>query len=117
MAAEVSPAHPTAPPGPARAASWLHARALWAGLSIITMWLAVLFVGIFGGDFVSSNNNGFTRFPVVVILLPFVLTATIVIGRRGFSGASGEWHGAPDEETQARVEATTEATSLRARLA
>jgi hypothetical protein len=94
--------------------SWLHARALWAGLSIITMWLAVLFVGIFGGDFVSSSSsNGLTQFPVVVFLLPFVLSATIVVGRRGFTSARDERHGAPDEETQAREEATPERPALR----
>jgi len=67
-------------------ASWLYTRPLWAGLAIITMWLAVLFVGLFGGDFVSSSTtNGFTRIPVVVFLLPFVLPATIVVARRGFT--------------------------------
>jgi hypothetical protein len=80
MATEIRPEHPGARPP-----SWLHARALWAGLSIVTMWLAVLFVGVFGGDFVSSSTtNGFTRFPVVVLVLPFVLAATIVVARRGF---------------------------------
>ena len=67
--------------------AWLHAKALWAGLSIITMWLAVLFVGVFGGDFVSSSASALTKFPVVVLLLPFVLPATIVVARRGFGGA------------------------------
>jgi hypothetical protein len=41
------------------------------------MWLAVLFVGVFGGDFVSNSSaNGFTEIPVVVFLLPFVLPAS-----------------------------------------
>jgi|SRR5450631_1515729 hypothetical protein len=66
------------------------------------MWLAVLFVGVSGGDFVSSSStNGFTKIPVVVFLLPFVLAATIVIGRRGFTSTPGERHGAAAEETQA----------------
>jgi hypothetical protein len=86
-----------------------------ADLSIITMWLAVLFVGIFGGDFVRSSSSGFTNIPVVIFSLPFVLPATIVVGRRGFASAADEPHGAPDEETQARQEATTEPSALRAR--
>ena len=111
-----SSAHTTAQPRHASSASWLHARALWAGLSIITMWLAVLFVGVFGGDFVSSSTtNGFTKFPVVVFLLPFVLPATVVVARRGFTSATDERHGAADEETQAREEATMEPPALRAR--
>jgi hypothetical protein len=104
------------PAGPRRASpSWLHARALWAGLSIITMWLAVLFVGIFGGDFVSSSGNGLTKFPVVVFLLPFVLPATIVAGRRGFTSARDDRPGEPDEGTQAREEATPQRSPLRAK--
>ena len=114
MAIEVSSAHPTTQPRRASSTSWLHARALWAGLSIITMWLAVLFVGVFGGDFMSSSStNGFTRFPVVVFLLPFVLPATIVVARRGFASAD-ERRRMPDEKTQAREEATAEPSTLRA---
>jgi hypothetical protein len=88
---------------------------MWAGLSIMTMWLAVLFVGIFGSDFVSSSSNGFTKFPVVVFLLPFVLPATIVVGRRGFASASDEQHGPPHKETQAEDEATAAPSTLRAK--
>jgi hypothetical protein len=77
----------------------------------MTMWVAVLFVGIFGGDFVSSSSNGFTKIPVVVFLLPFVLPATIVVGRRGFASAPDE----RDKEAQAHQEATPEPSALRAR--
>jgi hypothetical protein len=116
MAIEPASAPTTAQPRDASSPSWLHARALWAGLSIITMWVAVLFVGVFGGDFVSSSStNGFTKFPVVVFLLPFVLPGTIVVGRRGFTNATDERQGARDEEKQARDEATTEPSALRAR--
>ena len=88
---------------------------MWAGLSIMTMWLAVMFVGIFGGDFVSSSSNGFTKFPVVVFLLPFVLPATIVVGRRGFARVSDEQRRPPHEETQAGDEATAVPSALRAK--
>jgi hypothetical protein len=90
MATESSPAQTYLAPAGRSGSSWLQAKALWAGLSIITMWLAVLFVGIFGGDFVaSSSTNGFTKFPVVVFVLPFALAATVVVGRRGFTGSPG----------------------------
>jgi hypothetical protein len=115
MALEPSSVDPNAPLRDAPPPSWLHARALWAGLSIITMWLAVLFVGVFGGDFVSSSANGFTKIPVVVFLLPFVLPATIVVGRRGFMSASDERRGAPEEAPRAREEPTAEPSALRAK--
>jgi hypothetical protein len=75
---------------------------LWAGLSIITMWLAVLFVGLFGGDIVSSSGPAGTTssVPVVVALLPFVLPATIVAARRGFTRAPDERNGAADSDTR-----------------
>ena len=95
--------------------SWLHARALWAGLSIITMWLAVLFVGIFGTNFVANSSSGFTQIPVVVFLLPFVLPATIAVGRRGFASAPDEQRGAPHNETRAGDEATAAPSTLHAK--
>jgi hypothetical protein len=109
MAAEPAPEHPATEPRDASSCSWLHARALWAGLSIITMWLAVLFVGVFGGDFVSSSaTNGLTKFPVVIFLLPFVLPATIVVARRGFTSGPEERQSAPAANTQAREESTAQ---------
>jgi hypothetical protein len=79
---------------------------LWAGLSIITMWLAVLFVGLFGGDIVSSSGPAGTTssVPVVVALLPFVLPATIVAARRGFTRAPDERAGAADSDTRTHGE-------------
>jgi len=116
MAIEPSSVDPTAPPGEPPPGSWLHARTLWAGLSIITMWLAVLFVGIFGGDFVSSSSaNGFTKIPVVVFLLPFVLPATIVVGRRACTSAPDERRGASEDAPRARGEPTAQPPSLRAK--
>ena len=49
--------------------AWLYARPLWAGLSIIAMWLAVLFVGIFGGNIVHTSAGGdSSSVPVVVVV-------------------------------------------------
>jgi hypothetical protein len=72
------------PPRPSSSA-WFHAGALWAGVAITIMWLAVLFVGVFGSNIVTSTPGGTsTSVPVVVALLPFVLPATVVVARRGF---------------------------------
>ncbi len=115
MASESSSADNAAEPGGGSSA-WLYAKQLWAGISIITMWLAVLFVGIFGGDFISSSStNGFTKIPVVVFLLPFVLPATIVVARRAFASGPDAAHAAPDEGTQARAERAPEPPALRAK--
>jgi hypothetical protein len=101
------------PAGPARSSPWLHSRAFWAVISIIAMWLAVLFVGIFGGDFVSSSTNGFTKIPVVVFLLPFVLPATVVVARRGFTSDAAERAAAREESPQTREESPTNTSTLR----
>jgi hypothetical protein len=115
MAIEPSSVHPPVPPRDAPR-SWLYARALWAGISIITMWLAVLFVGVFGGDFISSSSaNGSTKIPVVVFLLPFVLPATIAVARRGFTSVTKDRPGAPEGKRQAREEPTAEPSALRAK--
>jgi hypothetical protein len=80
------------------------------------MWLAVLFVGLFGGDIVNSTPGGSSSsVPVVVVLLPFVLPATIVAARRGFTSAPADRQRGADEGTSAREEATPERSPLRAK--
>jgi hypothetical protein len=98
---------------------WLRSPAVWAGLSIITMWLAVLFVGIFGGNIISSTPGGTsTSVPVVVALLPFVLPATVVAARRGFRESGGEQEDSPGERPQVSPpDATTESAQLRSKAA
>lgn len=88
-------------PVPPRSSSppLFHARTLWAGISIMTMWLAVLFVGVFGEDIVSSTPGGTsTSVPVVVALVPFVLVATVVVARRGFREVPDTRQPALDED-------------------
>jgi hypothetical protein len=49
------------------------------------MWLAVLFVGVFGENILSNTPGGTsTSVPVVVAVVPFALVATIVVAKRGF---------------------------------
>jgi hypothetical protein len=58
---------------------------VWAVASIAVMWLAVLFVGVFGADFRSEGVGGdFTEIPVVWGVVPFAMVATIVVVIRGF---------------------------------
>jgi hypothetical protein len=54
----------------------------WASLVISVMWLAVLFVGVYGHDIVS--NYGQSSVPSVVPVALFAGLATFPIARYGF---------------------------------
>ncbi len=64
--------------------AWLAATPLWAGLSIIAIWIAVLFVGVFGGDIVSNSASSAATVPTVVVVAFFAFLATVPIARWGF---------------------------------
>ena len=69
----------------------LYARPLWAGLSIIAMWLAVLFVGVFGGNIVNASAGGSSSsVPVVVVVAGVALIATWGLGRVAFANPPRE---------------------------
>jgi hypothetical protein len=71
---------------PAQKTSWLEARDLWASLAIAVIWLAVLFVSLFGPDFVSTSAGGsFTKIPSGIAVAFFGLFATMSIAKYGFS--------------------------------
>jgi hypothetical protein len=115
MTREPSAVSPVAPSRPSRF-WWIDGRALWAGVSIVMMWLAVLLVGIFGGDFVSSSAaNGFTKIPDVVFMLPFVLPATIVVARRGFAASTEDRGTARDAGPQVPKASVAEAAPIQTR--
>jgi hypothetical protein len=98
--------------------SWVRAPALWAGLSIMTMWLAVLVIGVFGPNIVSSTPGGTsTSVPVVVALIPFVLPATVVVARRGFRELAHEQSPTPDQQRQSTARTTAEGSELRTKVA
>ena len=71
-------------------ASRLLVREFWAALSIIAMWLAVLFVGVFGGDMVFSSSNGTSSIPSAVLVALFAVFGTISVAHRGFRRAGDE---------------------------
>ena len=77
-------AHPSVQP--AKKTSWLEARDLWASLAIAVIWLAVLFVSLFGPDLVSSSAGGsFTKIPSGIAVAFFGLFATMSVAKYGFS--------------------------------
>jgi hypothetical protein len=89
---------------------WFRVPTLWAGLSIVTMWLSVLFIGVFGENIVSTTPGGTsTSVPVVVALIPFVLVATVVVARRGFR----ELAEAPDRSSDEHERAGSPAVSAK----
>jgi hypothetical protein len=106
-------AHPRRP-----SSALLYARPVWAGLSIIVMWLAVLFVGVFGGNITHTGAGGGTSsVPVAVVVAGVALVATWVLGRAAF-GATPETDAlrALLQERQAREELAAEVAELRSRL-
>lgn len=99
--------------------AWMYARPLWAGLSMIAMWSAVLFVGVFGGNIVSvSAGGGSSSVPVVVVVAGVALIASWLLGRVAFAVTpeSDELRRLLEEERQARESLAAEVDELRAKL-
>ena len=66
-------------------ASRLLVPGFWATVSIVTMWLAVLFDGIFGGDMTFTNTSSqVTVMPSVVAVALFAAIATAAVAKRVF---------------------------------
>ena len=75
--------------GPVRQgiASRLLVPGFWATVSIVTMWLAVLFDAIFGGDMTFTNSNSpsqVTIIPSAVAVALFAAIATASVAKRAF---------------------------------
>ena len=59
---------------------------LWGTVAIASMWLAVLFASVYGGDFVSSNGSGadVTTIPSGVFVALFACLASVAVARRAY---------------------------------
>ena len=67
-------------------ASRLLVPGFWATVSIVTIWLAVLFDGIFGGDMTFTNSSSqVTIMPSVVAVALFAAIATASIAKRALA--------------------------------
>jgi len=56
----------------------------WATLSIVAMWLAVLFDGVFGSDMTFSHPPDLTTIPTVVLVALFAVIGTVAVAMRVF---------------------------------
>ena len=60
--------------------------AFWGAVSIVAMWLAVLFDGIFGDDMVFTNaGSGPTIIPSAVAVALFAFIGTTAVAKRAFA--------------------------------
>ncbi len=59
---------------------------MWASLTIIVMWLSVLFDAVFGPDIVNTSASGDQSIvPSAVVVALFAFLATWVVAKYGFS--------------------------------
>ena len=64
-------------------------REMWAATSIVAMWVAVLFVGVFGGDMTfHSVDSSTTIMPSVVVVALFAAIGTASVAKRVFGRSS-----------------------------
>jgi hypothetical protein len=59
---------------------------MWGTVAIAIMWLAVLFVGVFGSNniLVHDSSGSSSSWPVVVVVALFALLGTVPVARRAF---------------------------------
>jgi len=80
--------HEPATTAPARdgIAARLLVPAFWGAVSIVAMWLAVLFDGIYGGDMIFPNaGSGPTTIPSAVAVALFAFVGTASVAKRAFA--------------------------------
>jgi hypothetical protein len=58
---------------------------LWGALAIASMWLAVLFTAVYGGDFTSVNTGAqSTTVPAAVFVALFACIGSASVAKRAF---------------------------------
>jgi hypothetical protein len=65
-------------------AARLFAPAFWGAVTIVAMWLAVLFDGVFGGDMVFSSPPNIKTIPSAVLVALFAAIGTASVAKRAF---------------------------------
>ena len=60
---------------------WLELTAFWGAVTIVMIWLAVLFDGVWGPSIVSNTG---TVVPSIVVVAPCAVLATWLIARHAF---------------------------------
>ena len=64
-------------------------REMWAAVAIVAMWVAVLFVGVYGGDAIfQSVDSSVTTIPAGVLVALFAAVGTGSIAKRVFGRGS-----------------------------
>ena len=64
---------------------WWRLSEIWGTLAITAMWLAVIFVGVYGGDMSFSDaSNGTTVIPVGAVVAVCAAFATASVSKRAF---------------------------------
>jgi hypothetical protein len=81
----MTPEPSTARSGEEGVASRLLVPEMWATVCIVAMWLAVLFVGLYGGDMIFNDaSTGVTVIPSVVAVALFAALGTGSVAKRVF---------------------------------
>ena len=65
-------------------------RDMWPSLTIIAMWLAVLFDAVYGPDIVSTTVTTTSHVPSAIVLAICAFFATWVVAKYGFRRDVGE---------------------------
>jgi hypothetical protein len=70
-------------------APWWRLSEIWGALAISAMWLAVIFVGVYGGDMTFADaSNGTTVIPVGAVVAVCAAFATASVSKRAFHRSS-----------------------------
>ena len=73
-----------------RWAARILVREMWATVAIVAMWVAVLFVGVYGGDAAfHSVDSSSSTIPSVVFVAIFAAIGTGSVAKRVFGRKSG----------------------------
>jgi hypothetical protein len=83
-------------------------RWIWTALTIVSMWVAVLFTGIWAPSVEAQSSNGDTfSLPASVAVAFFAAIATIVVAAIGFRGEAPAKRSTAVDETKETEEVQT----------